>query len=298
LYLGLYTKIMRYIEAKTILSPVKQGPDNIFGLKYNMNLYRGCQHGCIYCDSRSDCYKLGDLSDIRAKENALILLEKELKSKRVRGTIGFGSMNDPYMPVEKEMELTRGALKLINRYNYPIHIITKSDLVIRDIDLFKEISRSYVAISLTITAADDQLSAQIEPGAPVSSKRFEAIRKLSENGIHTGIMLMPVLPFITDEKENIEYIVTKGKECGAQYILAFMGMTLREGQREYFYDQLDKRFPGLREKYTSAFGNDYNCSTPNHKSLYNAFYASCYKNSIQTQMEFHKPIEPKQLTLF
>src|SRR5204862_216106 len=158
---------------KTILSSIKPGADTWFGLRYNMNLYRGCQHGCIYCDSRSDCYKLGDLSDIRIKENALQLLEKELKGKRERGTIGFGSMNDPYMPIEKETELTHNALKIVNRYRFPVHIITKSNLVTRDIDLLKETGKVYAAISITITTVDDKLSKIIEPGAPTSSQRFE-----------------------------------------------------------------------------------------------------------------------------
>ena len=245
----------RTITAKTILSSVKPGIDSWFGLRYNMNLYRGCQHGCIYCDSRSNCYQLGDLSDIRIKENALLLLEKELKSKRERGTIGFGSMNDPYMPVEKSEELTRRALQLVRRYRFPVHIITKSNLVVRDIDLLKEIGRIYAAISLTITTTDDNLSKLIEPNSPISSQRFEALRQLSEAGIYAGITLMPVLPFITDEQENLLDIVYKAKENGAKYILASVGMTLREGQREYYYEQLDKHFPGLKEKYSQTYGN-------------------------------------------
>lgn len=288
----------RFIKAKTILSSVKQSPENIFGLKYNMNLYRGCQHSCIYCDSRSNCYQLGELSDIRIKGNALELLEKELKSKRIKSVIGFGSMNDPYMPVEKETELTRNALKLILKYKYPVHIITKSDLVLRDIDILKEISKIYVAISFTITTTDDNLSKIIEPNAPLSSLRFEAINQLSAAGIYTGIMLMPVLPFITDKKDNIESIVKKGKQNGASYILAFMGMTLREGQREYFYKQLDIHFPGLKEKYIHAYGNLYGCSTPNHNELYDVFYSACDKFSMKTNMDFYKLKMPEQKTLF
>jgi DNA repair photolyase len=288
----------RYIQTKTILSPVRQGPENIFGLKYNMNLYRGCQHACIYCDSRSKCYRLGELSDIRMKENALELLEKELKSKRVRGTIGFGSMNDPYMPVEKEMELTRRALKLIHKYKYPVHIITKSNLVLRDIDILKEINKVYAAVSLTITAVDDHLSQIIEPVAPLSSLRFEAIKQLSEAGIYTGIMLMPVLPFITDNKDNIEGIVSKGKQNGASYILAFMGMTLREGQREYFYNKLDIHFPGLKEIYMNTYGNLYGCSTINHKELYIVFNEVCKKMSVKTNMDFYQMKKPEQMILF
>jgi DNA repair photolyase len=286
------------IPAKTILSSVKEGSDTLFGLRYNMNLYRGCQHGCIYCDSRSNCYKLGELSDIRMKDNALVLLEKELKSKRQKGTIGFGSMNDPYMPVEKEYELTRGALKLAHRLRFPIHIITKSDLVVRDIDILKEISRVYAAISITITAADDGLSQLIEPGAPVSSRRFDAIRQLSEAGIYCGITLMPVLPFITDDANNLETIAVRAKECGAQYIQSIIGMTMREGQREYFYAQLDKRFPSLREKYEQTYGELYECSVPNTNQLWNRLQAICTGLDMPLQMSFYEPKRPQQMSLF
>ena len=161
----------RTITTKTILSGLKK-PDPWFGIYYNMNLYRGCQHQCIYCDSRSVVYQLGDLADIRIKENALTILERELKSKRKRGTVGFGSMNDPYMPLEENQELTRGALKLLIKYHYPAHIITKSTMVLRDIDLLKELSKNYVVVSVSITTIKDQLSAVIEPGSPSSSKRL------------------------------------------------------------------------------------------------------------------------------
>lgn len=289
---------MRTISAKTILSSVKPGTDNWFGLRYNMNLYRGCQHGCIYCDSRSNCYQLGDLSDIRIKENALLILEKELRSKRERGTIGFGSMNDPYMPVEKKEELTRKALQLVNRYRFPIHIITKSNLVVRDIDIIKEITKVYAAISMTITTSDDRLSKIIEPNSPTSTERFDAIRQLSEAGIYAGITLMPVLPYITDDPENLMSIVYKAKECGAKYILAAIGMTLRDGQREYYYDELDKHFPGLKEKYVQLYGSQYSCSTPHSDNLWNKLQATCQAIDMPLKMNFYQPYEPKQMKLF
>jgi DNA repair photolyase len=289
---------MRSIQAKTILSSIKPGTDTWFGLRYNMNLYRGCQHGCIYCDSRSACYKLGDLSDIRIKENALLLLDKELKSKREKGTIGFGSMNDPYMPVEKDEELTRNALKIVNKYRYPVHIITKSDLVVRDTDLLKETSRIYATVSFTITTADDGLSKMIEPGAPVSSRRFEAIRQLADAGIYCGITLMPVLPFITDFTENLEAIATNAKMHGAQYILATFGMTLREGQREYFYDELDKRFPHLRKRYEQVYGNLYECSIPDADDKWKRFEAFCRGIDMPLKMKFYQPETIQQLKLF
>ncbi len=290
--------MIKKIKAKSLLSSRKEGIDDYFGIRYTMNLYRGCQYGCIYCDSRSTCYGIENFSDILIKENALELLEWELRSKRKKGTVGTGSMNDPYMPIEKKMQLTRGALVLIKKYRFGIHVITKSDMVVRDIDLLQEISKVYAAVSLTITAADDKLSTQIEPRAPVSSKRFDALKKLSAEGIYTGIVLTPILPYITDTKENIEEIVIKAKEAGAKYILGWMGMTMREGQREYFYNELDKRFPGLKRKYINRYGNKYSCPAPKHEELYKTFTGACKRHSIMTKMEFFKEKAPEQTSLF
>ena len=287
----------RYIEAKTILSTVKAKPDTYFGLSYNMNLYRGCQHSCIYCDSRSDCYQLGDLSDIRIKKDAIPILERELRSKRIKGTVGFGSMNDCYMPIEQEYQLTRKALQLMIKYKFPVHIITKSDLVTRDLDLLKEISKIYAAVSVTITTTDDNLSKVIEPNAPVSSKRFEALQQLSSNGIYCGITFMPVLPSITDTTENITEMVTHAADCGVKYILPAFGLTIRDGQREYMYQQFDKHFPNLREQYVSEFGNNYNCPSPRANELYSLFYNLCKKKRISSQMNFYRPTKPIQQKL-
>ena len=194
---------VQYIEAKSILSKLRQ-KDTYFGITYNMNLYRGCQHGCIYCDTRSECYGVGDISRISVKKNALELLAKELASKRKnKATVGTGSMNDPYMPLEKELGITRRALEEIARARFPVHIITKSDLVMRDLDILKEISKTYAAVSLTITTGSDELSRKIEPGAPVSSDRFKALEYLAKNGIYAGVTLMTHLPFINDTQENI-----------------------------------------------------------------------------------------------
>lgn len=288
----------RFIQAKTILSSVKQGADTFFGFRYNMNLYRGCQHGCIYCDSRSKCYGIDNFTDIQVKENALELLEKEIRSKRERGTIGFGSMNDPYMPVEKELKLSRRALQIIARNRFPVHIITKSTLVTRDLDILKEISAVYAAVSVTITTSKDDMSRQIEPGAPLSSQRFDTIRQLSDAGIYCGILLMPVLPYITDNPENIEQMVLLAKEAGAKYMLACMGMTLREGQREYYYEQLDERFPGLKENYIIRYGHDYSCNVPDHSKLWSLFENTCRKVAMPMHMNFYKPQNPIQQTLF
>jgi DNA repair photolyase len=278
--------MLRTIPAKSILSKVKNGPDPWFGITYNMNLYRGCQHQCIYCDSRSECYQLGDLTDIRIKENALALLERELKSKRQKGTVGFGSMNDPYMPVEKSEELVRGALRLLISYNFPVHILTKSELITRDIDLLQQLSENYAAASLTITTANNDLARIIEPAAPVSSKRFDAIRQLSKAGIYTGVMLMPLLPFINDTWEEVEELIHRSKEAGAKYLLFWPGMTLRKGSREYFYDKLDVNFPGMKEKYISNFGEKYTCNSLNSNDLYLKASELCNKLFLPMKMNF------------
>ena len=289
--------MIKKIQAKTVLSKVK-GNDSWFGLTYNMNLYRGCQHACIYCDSRSTCYQLGELSDIRYKENAIELLAKELRGKKLKGTIGFGSMNDPYMPVERKMELTRKALETVYYYKFPVHIITKSNLVTRDIDLLSKISKIYAAISFTITTADDDLAKIIEPAAPSPSERFEAIKELSKNGIYTGITLMPILPFINDTEKHVQELVDKAIESGAKYIIPFFGLTLREGSREYFYAQLDKSFKGVKEKYVKSFGLSYGCNSPNADVLYKLLFNAMKKHKIPKQMKFYQSDIPDQLKLF
>jgi len=210
--------MIKEIYAKGLLSHVKQ-PEPWFGLKYNMNLYRGCQHQCIYCDSRSSCYQIENFKDILVKVNAIDLLEDELSRKRVKGTIGTGSMNDPYMPVEEKLNLTGRALEVIARFGFSVHIITKSDLVLRDLDILREINRIYTAVSFTITTTDEDLAIKLEPGAPAVSKRFDAMRVLSENGILTGVTMMPILPFLEDNEDNIAQIVTQAKEAGASYII-------------------------------------------------------------------------------
>jgi DNA repair photolyase len=289
------------IHAKTILNSVKQ-PEPYFGLKYNLNLYRGCQHQCIYCDSRSECYQIENFADIQVKVNAVELLAEALPRKRVRGTIGFGSMNDPYMPIERKYQLCRRALGVIAQHQFPVHIITKSDLVLRDLDLLKEINQVYAAVSFTITAADDVLAKQVEPGAPLSSARFAALRALSEAGIHTGITMMPILPFIEDTEENITQLVELAHQNGAEYILPSFGMTLRAGSRDWYYDQLDRRFPGIKPKYIHQFGERYVCKSPNGRRLNEIFQPLVAQYGIATQMPIFTPEKithhSQQLRLF
>ena len=280
--------MIKEIYAKTILNHVKQ-PDTYFGLKYNLNLYRGCQHQCIYCDSRSECYQIENFSDIHVKVNAVDLLADALPRKQVRGTIGFGSMNDPYMPIERKYQLCRRSLQVIAEHRFPVHIITKSDLVLRDLELLKEISQVYAAVSFSITAADDELARQIEPGAPLSSARFAAMRALADAGIHTGVTMMPILPYIGDTEKNITALVEMAQQSGASYILAWFGMTLRAGSRDWYYDQLDKRFPGIKQQYVWQFGGRYECNSPNWRELDAIFQKLVYKYGIKTQMPIFTP---------
>ncbi len=288
-----------YIETKTILSKLKDAPDPYFGITYNMNLYRGCQHQCIYCDSRSKVYGIEDFATIQIKANALQLLEKALnKRSKSKGTIGTGAMNDPYMPIDKRTTLTRRALELISKYRYPVHAMTKSNLVTRDSDVFQEITRVYATVSFTITTTDDSLSQILEPGATVTSKRLDAMTQLVKKGIYCGIVLTPVLPFITDKERNITEIVYRAKDAGASYILGWMGMTQREGQREYYYNKLDQHFPGLRKKYIQRFGNAYNCTPVNVVKLNQAFKEACTKVDLPMSMKFYSAETPLQLSLF
>lgn len=289
---------MEYIEAKTILSKLKNAPDSWFGITYNMNLYRGCQHQCIYCDSRSECYQIKDFSHIQVKQNALQLLEMELKRKKLKGTIGTGSMNDPYMPVEKQLQLTRRALEVICKYNFPVHIITKNNLVLRDIDLIKQIGNTYAAVSITITTAEDSLGKIVEPAASTSTERFNAIKTLSEAGIYCGVLLMPILPYVNDTAENISSIIGLAKNAGAKYIIGWMGMTLRDKQRDYYYEKLDKHFPDIKNKYIARYGNQYSIAVPDHLMLQSTFTTHCKKVGIPNSMEFFKENKPKQLYLF
>jgi DNA repair photolyase len=290
--------MIKEITAKTLLSSSKH-PDPWFGIKYTMNLYRGCQHQCIYCDSRSECYQIEDFAEILVKVNAIELLKKELPSKRTKGTIGLGSMNDCYMPVEERYRLTRQALELIARYRFPVHILTKSDLVLRDTDLLTEIGKVYAAVSLTITTADDELAVKLEPGAPIPFRRYQAIKTLSDQGIYTGIMLMPVLPFIEDNEENILAIVDRAREAGAKYIIASFGMTMRDRQRAYYYGKLDTLFPGLREKYEKRFGDQYSCGALNAGKLEKMFHEACARYGIATRMIQYTMETPQlQLGLF
>lgn len=290
--------IIKEIKAKTILGTMKS-PDSWFGVKYNMNLYKGCEHRCIYCDSRSECYQIENFDDVLVKINAEEILNKELKGKKVKGIVGTGSMSDPYTPAEAKYGLTRKALSLIAFYNFSVHIVTKSNLVLRDLDILKLINRNYANVAFTITTTDDALAKKIEPLAPSPSERFEAMKELSRAGIRTGVTMMPILPFIEDNKENIESIIKNTTKYGGKYIVPWFGMTLRDRQRSYYYSKLNALFPDLKAKYENIYGNKYMCNVPNNKSLYNFFKEKCAQYGLGSQMKdayYHEKIE--QLKLF
>lgn len=292
------------IIAKSILH--KNKSSDWFGADYNMNLYRGCCHGCIYCDSRSDCYGIEDFDKVRCKADAIKLLEQELRHKTRTGVIGTGSMSDPYNPFEKTELLTRRSLELIDKYRFGCVILTKSRLITRDKDIFTAISEhSPMMCKLTITTADDSLSRLIEPNVSLSSERFEALYELSSAGLFTGITLMPVLPFIEDTEENIVKIVRRGAECGVRFIYPAFGMTLRGIQREHYLHSLDRLFPhsGLSEKYAQTFGSSYECISPSAEALWKCFSGECERLGILYRMEdiisaSRRKYETEQMSLF
>ena len=275
---------MEFIKAKTILQKATHA-NEWFGIDYNMNLYKGCCHKCIYCDSRSNCYNIEDFDRVRAKKDEIEILSKELKSKRKKGVIGIGAMSDTYNPFEKQYEITRKALELIYYYNFGVSIETKSSLITRDIDIFNKInSKSDVILKFTITTASDELSRKIEPNVCASSERLKAMKKLSDNGIFVGTLLTPIIPFITDSEENIRNVIRLSYENGAKFVFSMGGVTLRENQREFFYEQLDKTFPGVKEKYIKTYGNDYFCY-PLNNNLENVFKEECEKYGLIYKME-------------
>lgn len=291
--------MIKEIRAKTLVAKVR-GLDTYFGLDYGMNLYRGCQHRCIYCDSRSECYGIDGFDrDVLVKVNAIELLDNELRRKRKKGIVGTGSMNDPYMPLEEKTCLTQRALEVLARYGFGVHVVTKSDLVLRDLEMLQRIARTARAVvSLTITTVDDALAQRVEPGAPPSSSRFRALKTLADAGIETRIPLMPTLPFLEDTWDNVSAIVERAHACGVSAIVPWFGMSMRDRQRAYFYDRLDDLFPGLRARYEKQFGKDYMCPSPEAKPLFERFSTFCNELGISTSVQPSLAPTGEQLDLF
>lgn len=295
---------MEYIPAKTIVNRTRDS--SWFGTDYNMNIYRGCCHGCIYCDSRSDCYHNDHFEQVKAKADALRIIRDDLDRKAKIGVVGTGSMSDPYNPFEEELLLTRHALTLLEAYGFGAAIATKSDLIVRDIDVLTSINRIMpVVCKLTVTTCDDGLAAKIEPHAPSPARRLAAVERLSRAGLFTGILMTPILPFLEDSPENIREIVDRAADAGARFIYPAMGMTCRSGQREYFYRQLEERFPGqgLAEKYQRRYGIRYHCPSPRARALWEVFQERCARRGLLYSMGHivaasRRGHESDQLSLF
>ena len=295
---------MEYISAKTIVTKTK-APSKWFGIDYNMNIYKGCCHGCIYCDSRSDCYGVDRFDQVRAKENALEIIRNDLRRKTRRGVVGTGAMSDPYNPFERKLKLSRHALELCDAFEFGAAIATKSSLLERDIDVLQSIAdHSPVLLKITVTTAEDDLAAKIEPRVSRPSDRFGTMKKLSAAGLYTGILLMPVLPFIEDNRDNIGEIIRRAEEAGARFIYPAFGMTLRGNQRVWYYQKLDELFPGegLIEAYQKKYGEYYECISPNARKLWEYFSEECRKRQIVYRMEdiisqYKRPYQVTQMTL-
>lgn len=296
---------MDYISSKHIISQSRnKNPGFWFGCDYTMNIYRGCCHGCIYCDSRSDCYHVENFDQVAAKKDSYQIIENDLKNKRIKGIIGTGAMSDPYNPFEKKLELTKGALTLVDKYEFGINIVTKSHIITRDIDILKSINRhSPVCVGITITTYDENQVKLIEPNVSSSSLRFKALETIAKNDIFCGVLMMPLLPFINDTEENVLSIVKEAYNSGAKFIYPSFGMSIRQGQREYFYSALDKKFPGKKKKYIDTFGQSYECSSLNFTDLKKIFTASCKKYGLLYKMsdivdEIKNSTKQKQINFF
>lgn len=260
---------MHYEKVKGILSA-----------RNGMNLYRGCQHGCIYCDARSRCYQINHIfEDIAVKENAPELLEAALKAKRKPCMIGTGSMSDPYIPLEMELRMTRRCLELIEKYGFGVTMLTKSDRVLRDLDILQRInSRTKAVVQMTLTTMDENLCRIVEPNVATTQHRVAALKAFRDAGIPTVVWLCPILPFLNDTEENIRGILNCCADAGVKGIIQFgMGLTLREGNREYFYEKLDKHFPGLKARYIQTYGNAYELPSPRAGALDRVFHETCEK---------------------
>ncbi len=263
---------MHYKEVKAILSAHN-----------GMNIYRGCTHGCIYCDSRSKCYNMEhDFEDIEVKSNAPELLEAALRKKRRKCMIGTGSMCDPYMHIELELNYTRKCLEIIERYGFGLSILTKSNRILRDLELLKSINRkSKCVVQMTLTTYDESLCKIIEPAVCTTRERFEVLKIMQENGIPTVVWLGPILPFINDTEDNLRGVLDYCIKSKVYGIICFgIGLTLRDGDREYFYAKLDKHFPGLKQQYHRKYGYSYEVTSDNNGKLMDILHGECRKHGI------------------
>ena len=285
------------VRARTILQKVRYDGNEWFGIDYNMNLYRGCCHGCIYCDSRSECYRIDDFDQVSVKFDALAILRRELRSRRVRGVVGIGAMSDTYNPFERNLRVTRGALELVEECGFGVSVDTKSTLITRDIDLLHAIGEAGGAIAkITITTADDQLARIIEPHAPSPSERFAALAKLAEAGVFCGVLFTPTLPWVTDDDATVRDVVEGAARAGAQFVYHTTGVTMRDRQREHFLRHVAALDPALPERYRTTFGERYFCNSPRAAENRALFRALCKEHGLLWRMsdiiKAYKPAQP------
>lgn len=248
----------------------------------SINMYRGCSHGCIYCDTRSTCYQVEDYDEIGVKINALQLLDEQLPKLKRKTVLHTGSMTDPYLQIEAQYKLTRGLLERVYKYGFGISLLTKSNLIMRDFDLICSINNKTAAqVCMTLTTANDELCKKLEPNVCPTSERVKVLSAFSKAGVPCCVWLSPILPFINDTEENLTSLLNMCLSAGVKSIVCFgFGVTLRSGSREYFYAQLDKFFPGMKEKYQQAFGYNYICNSEHNEKLYAIFEDFCIKNNI------------------
>ena len=284
---------MHYAEYKTILTP-----------KNGMNIYRGCSHGCIYCDSRSACYQMKHgFEDIEIKKNAVAILGSQLAKKRKPCMIGTGAMCDPYIHIEEELQITRQCLELIGHYGFGLAILTKSARIMRDIEILKTINtRAKCVVQMTLTTFDENLCRTLEPNVSTTAERFAVLEAMRDAGIPTIVWLCPILPFINDTEENLRGILDYCFKAKVHGILCFgFGTTMREGSRDHFYRKLDEHFPGMKELYIETFGGSYECRSPNNARLYSIFRTECKKHNILFQTDdvfaYLNRYEPKDLQI-
>ncbi|MFP4287010.1 MAG: radical SAM protein [Candidatus Izemoplasmataceae bacterium] len=274
------------IEAKSIVLPNK-----------TFNLYKGCSHGCIYCDSRSLCYQIDQFEQVKVKKDAVTILSKELASKQIKAILKTGGMSDPYVHIEKQLEITKKSLEIIYHYGFGINVLTKSNMILRDLKLYEKINKRHKAIvQMTITTTDDYLAKLIEPNVTLPSDRLKTLKIFSDSGITTGIWMTPLLPYINDTKVNITSIIKAASKANVKFIIVFgFGTTLREGSREYFYQALDEKFPGYRKLYEKTYKNQYICDSPKALELKRHFEETCelyniiYKHDEISELCAHKP---------
>jgi len=270
------------IKAKSILLRHKK-IDSWFVSRYGMNLYRGCAHNCVYCDGRSERYQVNGVfgEDVTVKTNAVEVLRRELKpiglSVKLKPSYIMlgGGVGDSYQPAEEKYQLTRRTLQLLCEYKWPVHILTKSTLVTRDLDIIQRINQQNKAIvSFSFSSTNDEISAVFEPHIPPPSERLKTLAFFKRNGIACSMFLLPVIPLVTDNPEMIEEALRNAHEIGVDFVI-FAGMTLKRGrQKEYFFSLLREKYPGLVAKCGQIYDgeNNWGQATEDYYNKINAIF--------------------------